>query len=343
MNIDWDKILLVWNRGHKNFGDEIILVWNIKILLEQWKTLIILCSNKSWLKQFHKQFFDLQINTLWFYNKNTGKQVITYLNELPKWFRSLFRFLKDFKLIKKYFEADSIIVWWWEILTEETPYSYWYWFFSTWILLPFKKLYLTGWIQIPKKFWNKLVYKIFFKKAKKIYIRDFDLLKLNNSKVKFYPDSSLYAVDGFENYQIDEKNFKWIYKPCEKNKQIVININKKAEQFFDEIREKINYFYRNNYEIYFARICKSPTDDDIVYYHKLKTEYLSLKLLDWENFEEFLNILKKSEKVFTTRLHLFLISYYLWLDVQSFVYQKKVEKMRDVLAKKHNFNTFSYK
>jgi polysaccharide pyruvyl transferase WcaK-like protein len=69
-----------------------------------------------------------------------------------------------------------------------------------------------------------------------------------------------------------------------------------------------------------------------VYYHKLKKEYLSLKLLDWENFGEFLNILKKSEKVFTTRLHLFLVSYYLGLDVEPFVYQKKVEKMKQVLV-----------
>ena len=43
---------------------------------------------------------------------------------------------------------------------------------------------------------------------------------------------------------IDEKNFKWVYKLPQKNKQIVVNVNKKAEQFFDEIKQKIDEFYR---------------------------------------------------------------------------------------------------
>jgi hypothetical protein len=30
----------------------------------------------------------------------------------------------------------------------------------------------------------------------------------------------------------------------ERNKQIVVNVNKKAEQFFDEIKQKIDEFYR---------------------------------------------------------------------------------------------------
>ena len=51
MNFDikWEKILLVGNRGHKNMWDEIILVWNIQLLLKQWKKLYIACSDKKWL------------------------------------------------------------------------------------------------------------------------------------------------------------------------------------------------------------------------------------------------------------------------------------------------------
>jgi len=332
--------------------DEIILVWNIKLLLNDWKEIFIACSDKKWLKNFHKQFLgdleidgdfgdrekiDLQLeeNEDGFYDKITWKQIISYVYELPKGFRSLFRFLKNIKDIKKLFSVDSILVGWWEILTEETPYSYFYWFLSTWFLLPFKKLYLSGGIQIPKKLWNKLIFNILVKKSEKIYVRDNDLLDKEISfknKIQFFPDTSFFALLWDEKYDLDCKNYKWIYKnEIEKSDYIIVNINKKAEKFYDDIYKIVEENYRKWITIYFAWICKSPADDDIVYYHKLKKDFPWLKLLDFENFYNFLDILQKAEKVHTTRLHLFLVSYYLNLNVVPFVYQKKVEKMKKVL------------
>jgi len=58
--------------------------------------------------------------------------------------------------------------------------------------------------------------------------------------------------------------------------------------------------------------------------------------LDWEDFFVFLKILECAEKVYTTRLHLFLISFYLNLEVEPFVYQKKVEKMKKVFENGKN-------
>ena len=327
--------------------DEIILVWNMQLLLKEWKKVYIACSDKKWLKNFHKQFFyNLQENENWFFDKDTKEQVITYVYELPKGFRSLIRLLKNIKDFKKMFEVDSILVWWWEILTEETPYSYLYWFLSTWILLPFKKLYLSWWIQVPKKIWNKILFKILTKKAEKIYVRDYDLienwkLKIENVKLKkqsqqyfhkieFFPDTSFFAILNNEDYKLDLDNYRWV-RETEKKDYIIVNINKKAEQFYDKIYDIVEENYRNDKDIYFAWICKSPADDDIVYYHKLKKDFPWIKLLDWEDFYLFLDVLAKAEKVYTTRLHLFLVSYYLWLEVVPFVYQKKVEKMKQVL------------
>ena len=199
---------------------------------------------------------------------------------------------------------------------------------------------------------NKIPFAILTKKSEKIYVRDYDLLEKldkNNKllkKIEFFPDTSLFVCD----YR-DEKNYKWLVdfseeKIIDTDKNgylveidskdvethfIVVNLNKKAEQFYEKIFEKIDEYYRQDYEIYFVPVCKSPSDMDIVYYHKLKEKFPALKLLDWENWYDFIQKLAKAEKVFTTRLHLFLVSYYLNCDVEPFVYQKKVEKMKKVL------------
>jgi len=358
--------------------DELILVWNIKYLLKQWKKLVIACSNKDWLKSFHKQFleqksseveefiertqkeevgmyhtFDLAENDKGFYDKKSWEQIITYVQELPKGFRSTLKFLKDFKLWKDLFSVDSVLIWWGEIFTEETPFSYWYWVASVWPFLLTKNIYLSGGIQIPKKIRNKIPFKILTWVAKKLYVRDKDLfekLDKNDSLVKkleFFPDTSLFVCDF-----VDLTNYKWLInfsgdeKIIDKDKDgylveteankvstpfIVINLNKKAEKFYDEVYKIVDSYYRQDYEVYFVPVCKSPTDMDIVYYHRLKEKIPALKLLDWENWYDFIKRLQQADKVFTTRLHLFLISYYLGCDVQPFVYQKKVEKMKKVL------------
>jgi len=332
LNIKWDKILLVWNWGHKNMGDEIILVWNMKLLLNQWKKLYIACSNKNWIKNFHKQFIEkkylLTENEKGFEDKNWN-QVITYLQELPKGFRSTLKLLKNIKDLKSFFEVDTILIWWWEILTEETAWSYWYWFFSVWILLPFKNLYLSWGIQIPNKWYNRLVFDILMKKSIKNFIRDFDLLNDKNYKYKFktvfFPDTSFFVYD-----DINYKNYTWNIK-TEKENMIVVNINRKAEQFYEKIYKIVEENYNNWKNIYFAWICKSPKDNDIRYFEKLKLDFPNIKLLDWEDFYWFIKTLSKAESVYTTRLHLFLVSYYLKLNVVPFVYQKKVEKMKKVI------------
>lgn len=306
--------------------DELILVWNMKLLLKEWKKIFIACSNKDWLKNFHSNFF----------SEDTLKNIV-YLQELPKWFRSSIKFFKNIKDLKHYFSIDSILIWWWEIFTEETPWSYWYWFFSVWFLLFTKKLYLSWWIQIPKKIWNKIPFSILTKKAKKLFLRDYEFQnwpwwKLKEKSV-FFPDTSIFVYD-----DVDLKNYKWntsnLLDDNFSNKFIVINVNKRAEKFLDEIEEKIEFYYKNNYDIYFVPVCKSPKDQDIVYYHRFKKKYVSMKLLEWEDFNNFIKILAKAEKVFTTRLHLFLVAFYLNCDVNPFSYQKKVDKMKEVLLKK---------
>lgn len=315
LSIKWDKVLLSWNRGHKNLWDELILIWLVKILLAQKKKIFIACTDKIWLENFHKQFF------------NTTD--ITYVYELPKWFRSSRRFLKNIKDLKYYFLTDAIIVGGGEILTEETPYSYRYWLASVYPFLFFKKFYLMGGVQIPQKARNKIPFKLLTFFSEKIYTRDRDLLDggFLPDKIEFFPDTSFFIYD-----KLDFANYRWDLHAEDTNKSIIVNLNKKAEKFKDEIYSKINTYASKNYKIYFAYICKSPNDDDIQYFNDLKKTFPNIELLDYEpDFWDFTKHLKKSEKIFCSRLHLFLVSHYLNCDVSPFVYEKKVEKMKKLL------------
>jgi hypothetical protein len=55
-------------------------------------------------------------------------------------------------------------------------------------------------------------------------------------------------------------------------------------------------------------------------------------LLDWESdFDNFVKILKWAEKVFSSRLHLYLIASFLWCDTKVYPYQRKILKMQKVI------------
>ena len=73
LNIKWNNILLVWNWWYRNLWDELILLWNVKLLLNQWKKVTIVCYDPDRLRKFFTQFIDV------------GK--VKFIHELPKWFR----------------------------------------------------------------------------------------------------------------------------------------------------------------------------------------------------------------------------------------------------------------
>ena len=144
-------------------GDELILLWTIRLLQKQWKEVVVSAYDVKRLKSFFSQFTDLK--------------PITYLHEFPKWIRSFFRyfFTKIRRELKVYKSVDSVIIWWGEILTEESPNSYRYWL--VWLLPFFPKLdkiniYLMWGIQIPEKKFNIWLFDYLLSKVKAIYARD---------------------------------------------------------------------------------------------------------------------------------------------------------------------------
>ena len=59
LDVKWNSFLLVWNWWYRNLWDELILLWNIKLLLDQWKKITIACYDPEWLRNFFSQFVDV--------------------------------------------------------------------------------------------------------------------------------------------------------------------------------------------------------------------------------------------------------------------------------------------
>lgn len=319
LKIEWEKVLLVWNRSYKNMWDELILLWNIKLLLEQGKQIYVAAYNIPRIKSFLSQFIDIE--------------QINFLREIPKWIRSFLAFIRDksSRTLKKYKEIDSIIIWGWEILTEEVPSTYRYRLLSIRPCIKQKPyVYLMGGIQVPQKEINKKLFKYLMNKVDYVYARDlesvYELKKYWFENAEFFMDTSYFAYDW---KSVNEKNIR--------QKYIVVNINKNWEQFLDDIIHDVQYYVNEWYKILYVPVAKWRTDQysDSYYFKKIKSACKKddrFELLDREeNFDKFAEKLANAEVVISTRLHLFLISSFLGVRTKVYPYQKKILKMQEVL------------
>ena len=334
LDVKGRNILLVWNRWYKNLWDELILLWNVKLLLDQWKKITIACYNPDWLRGFFVQFIDVS--------------KVSFIPELPKWFRSFFNYVFKYgmKWFFKFWKVDTVILWGWEILTEENPWAYWYWRMSIRPFLWKKKLenlfkkwkeadlYIMWWVQVPKNEEKKKQLLLLLKYTTACYLRDFDAVDEIEPYVKkceFFMDTSYFAYDWNVFHLGWEKS---INKPY-----LVVNLNKNAEQFFDELVDDIKSYCKKWYRIYYVPIAKWDNIyyQDLQYAQRLEKalwENVDFALLDWElNFENFVKVLKWAKKVFSSRLHLYLIASFLWCDTKVYPYQRKILKMQKVVDK----------
>ena len=330
LDVKWDVVLLVGNWWYRNMWDELILLWNVKLLLNQWKKVIIACYDPKWLCKFFSQFIDV-------------KKVI-FISELPKGFRSLFKYVFKYwmRWFFRFWNVDTIVLWGWEILTEENPWAYWYWKMSIWPFL-FKKrfqklfkkkksdLYIMWGVQVPKNFKNKRKLLALLNNTTACYLRDFNAVSEISPyvwKCDFFMDTSYFSYDW------NSVSKKKVYK-----EYIVINLNKNGEQFFSELVRDIKHYCDENYCVYYVPIAKwnNTYYDDLQYYERLKEALgndVDLVLLDWEvDFDSFVKILKWAKKVYSSRLHLYLIASFLGCDTKVYPYQRKILKMQKVIDK----------
>lgn len=334
LNITWTDVLLIWNWWYRNLWDELILLWNIKLLLSQWKKITVACYEPEWLRSFFAQFIDV------------GQ--IRFIPELPKGFRSLYRYIFEYgmKWFSKFCKCDTVILWGGEILTEENPWAYRYRRMSIRPFLWKKKiedlfkrkkksdLYIMWWVQIPENNYKKTQLLSLLKDTTVCYLRDFDAVGEIKPYVKnceFFMDTSYFAY-GWDKVSLDKE--KKIEKPY-----VVVNLNKNAEQFFDELVQDIKSYSKKGYRIYYVPIAKwnNIYYRDLQYSQRLEKslwEDVDFALLDWESdFDNFAKVLKWAKKVFSSRLHLYLIASFLWCDTKVYPYQRKILKMQKVIDK----------
>ena len=328
------NVLVVWNRWYRNLWDELILLWTVKLLLQQNKEVTIVCYDPEWLRSFFVQFIDVR--------------KVLFIPELPKWFRSLFMyvFMYWMKWFTKFFVVDTVILWWWEILTEENPWAYRYWSMSIRPFLLKKKfesflkkrkksdLYIMWWVQFPKNSNKKKQLLSLLRYATACWLRDFDAVDEITPYVEnceFFMDTSYFAYE-WDKVSLNKK--KNVEKPY-----VIVNLNKNAEQFFDELVQDINSYSKEGYRIFYVPVAKGNN----VYYQDLQYaqhlekalwKNVDFALLDWESdFENFVKMLKWAKKVFSSRLHLYLIASFLGCDTKVYPYQRKILKMKKVIEK----------
>jgi hypothetical protein len=153
---------------------------------------------------------------------------------------------------------------------------------------------------------------------------------------------------------------------------IIINSNPLSWKRTDELVSIAKDYMHRWYDVYFlpAFFTSNPQQDDMKVYeylinkivgtHGNVSDYLGasvilsdseessnkisgpsarvrsgwqLFLLDRRNRDEFLIMFHSAEKVFCSRLHVFLIAAFLWLDVQAYPYQKKIAKNMSILKR----------
>jgi hypothetical protein len=228
-----------------------------------------------------------------FLQQSLDTQDITFLQELPRGIRSIWRYISTphhFQ-IKKFLDIDTVILGGGEILTEESPHAYYYRLRSIRPALFFHKtLYLMGGIQIPKKRYNRLLCKRIFRHTKKIYTRDKEeipeIQDFGYHNVEFFMDSSYFAIE-------DRK----AYKHLSSQKYIIININSKGIQFLPELCTEIIEYAKEGYTSTYISVCKGKTDDDGKHFsaieHMLPSMYKSFlqKKDRAEDFQGFLRYL----------------------------------------------------
>ena len=169
LQIQWEKVLILGNRSYKNMGDELILLGTIKLLQAQGKKILISAYDPTWLKGFFSQFENMED--------------ITYISEFPKWIRSGLKyfFSSSIRELSLYRSADAVIIWWGEILTEESKDAYRYWNLGLapliWKLRSEKRsdgvpVYLMWGVQTPLKKLNISYFRWLLSHTKYAYLRD---------------------------------------------------------------------------------------------------------------------------------------------------------------------------
>ncbi len=346
--LQWNNIALIGNRGHQNFWDELILIGNIKLIDTTYHSrydelatnksdhntsskppkLIIYTANIPWLRWFHSYF-------------NISWSRLIYTQELPHGFRSLLHYIFNpscIKDIKYWFMTDTYILGGGEIFTPETPFSYQYrtislmpYFFGKlfwWMRWCRPRLIVMWGIQKPTRWIDRVCFWLIWRCTDRFYLRDKESIEVIHTtrpykEASVFVDSSYFAVSDICKKNSDEKI-------------AIFNTNPLSDNFDTTISKIVEYSGRW-YKVYFlpAYFTTHGAQDDMSVYDKVCVALwdadIDLQLLDWRDWDRFLDIFVKADFVYASRLHIYIVARLIGLDIEPFKYQKKLQKMIDML------------
>ena len=216
-----------------------------------------------------------------------------------------------------------------------------------------------GGIQIPQKKNNLRYFHYLLSKTKKIFARDHEsvhaLQEFGFQSAEFFMDTAYYAYDRDQvkartgikktKTRTNHNHHTHANTPSAlsdtfadtSSKYIVINCNKNGQQFLEDIITDTKEYISKWYDVYYVPVSQwtQKAYADMDYYHIIKQrlpEAKKLRLLYREDdFARFASIIKGAEKVISTRLHLFLIASFLWVETKVYPYQKKILKMKKII------------
>jgi len=145
-----------------------------------------------------------------------------------------------------------------------------------------------GGVQIPRMFWNKLLFKFILFVTKKIFARDLhEIERLQHygfKNVEFFMDTSYFAID-------DRKK----YKREARQNYVIVNINRNGRLFMEDFIEDVKKYLHMEYTVYFVPVCAGWTDDDARYFHTVRDLVHNNELFELydrrKDFKEFLKLL----------------------------------------------------
>ncbi len=365
-------LLLVGNRWNKNLWDELILVWTLKMLLEKKENIFSISSDfvpldlekafkrRIWNFNYDKIIIptsDILFSQSFLSNFFTQDKLdrIQLVKELPHWIRSFFKFLPHIKDLRKYFQADDLMIGWGEIFTDQWDGSGGWYFLIT--ALPFfiKKLFgkawkviLTGWIDTPQRWFNKILFPWWLNQADEFYLRDFDSIEAVSHLLyqKYFKIDFRKYFEKIQNlhfmFDTSLQSYDWYIfqkQSWPEHNLVGININpigwkKYKDKYLDYIEQKITQWNKIVY-IPFNLI------EDIWFFEILKEKFGSNKIIlsiNWsKDFVGFIRQLLELDEILATRLHLFLVSFYVNQKIVSINYQNKLIKMWKVVKLYHTF------
>lgn len=284
--------------GYKNFWDEILLLWLLPWIQEQFtpSRLVIETWDVEWLQE------RLDRHEAYLWNMKFSIRLVdkrTYIKHW--WWEKIFG--------------------WWEVFTDARPLPYNGWnyligFFSD-ILL--SNYHIVGGIWTIKRRSTKRLYSMLLRKAKSITVREnfsYDIASTYNKNVSLYHD---FAYDILDRVHVTE----------EMNREPYYIINVNPYIWNEETKTKIMEFVKTNNETATYRFVPWEIWSDWWYYELLRIHIPELRYYDrTENsIDEICSFFSWSSWWIAARLHVLLLLKYYNKSLIPLVYQEKVQKI----------------